>query len=474
MPSYQRQAPWTHQTNVFETMSMKQTIAERVAEAVSRLDYAQLDPDIVHGAKRILLDTLAAMLAGVSTEEVQIVCRAVQEWGGAGDSPVWGTAYRFSAPDATLVNGTAAHAREVDDFGGCGHSGAVVVPAVLAAAPAREISGKDILTSIVAGYEVAVRATDAVGGYKQHNADGWHSTGTAGAFGAAAAAARMLGLDQTKTTSTLGLAGTYTGGVWAFIVDGAMSKRLHAGKAAQTGLVAAQLAAQGFTGPGAIFEDTWGSFLNTYASETADPEALLQDLGQNWNGLFRSGFKPYACCRGIHSSLDAAFNLKEKHGIQPEDIEQIIVRGSEQTVRQLGKVNVETILDAQFSIPYSLALVFIVGRASLDEYEGHWLYDAGIKDFARRVHVVADRNRALTEEPAVEIHLSDGSVVMDSVAIARGDSRNPMSDAELQQKFNRLASRRLKPDRLEKVSELVWHLEELDNASVLASELTPK
>src|SRR5581483_1196884 len=142
--------------------------------------------------------------------------------GAAGASVVWGRHATLPAALAAMVNGTAAHALELDDFGGCGHSGAVVLPVVLAFAGRGGISGKDALMAILAGYDLAARTLEGSGGYRPHNDKGWHSTGTCGSFGAAAAAARLLRLDAERFADALGIAGTFTGGIWAFLADGAM------------------------------------------------------------------------------------------------------------------------------------------------------------------------------------------------------------------------------------------------------------
>lgn len=446
-------------------------IAETVGAAISQLRYDDLPAEIVHAVKRSVLDTLGAALAGVGTEEVETVIRASRHWGSTGPSRVWGTNIRMAAPHAALVNGTAAHAREVDDFGGCGHSGAVVVPAVLAAAELSGASGADVVAAVAAGYEVAVRVTDALGGYHRHNARGWHGTGTAGTIGAAAGASRTFRLDDRETAWALGLGGTYTGGIWAFIVDGAMSKRLHAGKAAETGLVAAALAREGFTGPLAIFDDTWGSFLSLYGADLAQPDALVNGLGTDWSGIFRSGFKPYACCRGMHGALDAAFLLRAQANIKADDVQRVVVLGSEQTVRQFGKWEVSTLLDVQFSLPYSLALAFVVGRAGLDEYEAAVHPDARLTEFARRVEVTARPGVELTSPLTVEVHLRDGRILQHTVEYAKGDARNPMSDEELVEKFMALGHRALPSDQLKRIVDLIWQIDHLPDLSPLLAAL---
>jgi len=244
------------------------TLSERLANFVSALRYEDLPPQVVARAKSALLDTLGAGLAGCRTSEVARVIASVRDCGRGGTATIWGTDVRSGVTGAALINGTMAHSRELDDYGGCGHSGAVVVPAALAAGEHEAVSGRTLLTALVAGYDLAARVTEAAGGYRPHNARGWHSTGTCGSFGAAAAAAKCLGLDAAGTAAALGIAGSYTGGLWAFIVDGAMTKRLHPGKAAENGVFAAHLARHGFTGPAEILDAEWGASVRRSRSWT--------------------------------------------------------------------------------------------------------------------------------------------------------------------------------------------------------------
>ena len=200
---------------------------------------------------------------------------------GSGAAPLWGRGEKMTPLNAALVNGTASHAFELDATGGCDHSGAVVVPAAVAALElaGRPVSGKEFITAVVRGDDIARRALEACGAYEPHNGAGFHSTGTCGPFGAAAAAAKILGLNALQTRLARGIASAYSGGLWACVHDGAQNKRLHAGHAAQGGLMSALLARQGFTGPAQTFEEVWGGFNHSYAPTSSDPDAWLRDLG---------------------------------------------------------------------------------------------------------------------------------------------------------------------------------------------------
>jgi 2-methylcitrate dehydratase PrpD len=240
------------------------TLTESLASYWAAARFEDLPSDTVALAKGFLIDTLAAGIAGSRTDVVDAALKAAQSAAeSAGSGTVWGRSEKLPAPMAAMVNGTSAHALELDDFGGCGHSGAVVIPAVLALAGRTTFTGKEALNALVAGYDLAARILEGAGGYQPHNDLGWHSTGTCGSFGSAAASAKLLGLDAGQFADALGIAGTFTGGIWAFLADGAMTKRFHPGKAAENGLSAALLAQAGMSGPRMVVEAEWGGFFST-------------------------------------------------------------------------------------------------------------------------------------------------------------------------------------------------------------------
>ncbi|MDD9301246.1 MAG: MmgE/PrpD family protein [Desulfobacter sp.] len=270
--------------------------------------------------------------------------------------------------------------------GGVDHTGAVVIPALGALAQfLLGLTGKAFLESMIIGYEVGRRVLDACGGYRPHNhEDGFHSTGTIGSFAAAAAAARAMNLDEDQTVWAMGLAGSFTGGTWAFARDGAMGKRFHAGWAAETGVTAAVLASQGFTGPEFIFEAEWGGFFSTYARSASCPEKLVQDLGTTF-AIMRTGIKPYAACRDIHSSLDVVLRARDKHRLLPEDIQEILVRATPETFQMVGQNPYpETRPQAQLSLSYSLAAAMVTGRAFVEEFEEAMIENFDVQEMAMR------------------------------------------------------------------------------------------
>src|SRR5215207_2179514 len=279
-----------------------------VAQWVADLDYDQLPARTREVVKCQILDTLGCGVYGYQTPWAKMLLEWARAGGSKPEATVWGDATpSLRAADAALVNGTSSHAFELDDYHNAKlHPGAVVVPAALAMAEKLGSDGKTLVTAIAAGYEVMIRSSLALNP-SAARLRGWHITGVSGPFGAAAACAVLMGLDAERTAWALGLAGTQGAGVWAFNADGAMSKRLHAGKAAHSGVLAAELAASGFTGPTQIYEFHDGGFLKAFSDES-DPAPLTADLGEVYR-LDTLSVKPYSCCGSTHSYIDAALEL---------------------------------------------------------------------------------------------------------------------------------------------------------------------
>jgi 2-methylcitrate dehydratase PrpD len=438
------------------------TLVERAADYWSAAPYEDVPAEAIRLAKRFLLDTLAAGIAGSSSDVVEITIKATRAAteGAAGSAVVWGRGETLPGPQAALVNGTSSHAYELDDFGGCGHSGAVVVPVVLALAARGGISGREALMGLLAGYDLSARVLEGAGGYRAHNDLGWHSTGTCGSFGAAAAAARLLRLDRSRFADALGIAGTFTGGIWAFLADGAMTKRFHPGKTAENGFTAALLAEAGMTGPRQVLEAGWGGFFSTYSPKIATPELTLEGLGKEFR-IDRSGMKPYACCRGLHACLDALFQIMAETKSDSRAIRRMIVHGNAQFCLQFDRSEPANLLDAQFSMQYALAAAAVSGRATLDQF---WPIRSDNPEMRRLIAattLLADRTIKPGEYPPLEVELADGRSIERHVLYAKGAWQNPMSLAEQEAKVASLIDPVFGTSRRREIEATVARLEEL-------------
>ena len=439
------------------------TLSQRFAEFSEGLRYPDLPGDVTAYAKLLMLDLFGAALAARDTPERSAAlagCKALAPILDDG-AALWGTGLRTTPGAAALFNGILAHTLELDDFNGVDHSGAVVVPALLAAAATRpDMDGERAIEGMVVGYEIGRRVLEAAGGYRQHNSTGWHTTGTCGSFAAAAATAKALKLDAGATANALGLAGSFTGGLWAFIADGSMSKRYHAGRAAETGIVAATLASNGLTGPAEIFEASWGGYFSTYAPGFP-AEPLLDGLGEGFR-LSKAGVKPYACCRGIHSSVDAILELRTQRG-DPDRLSAVEIVCTPGQIAQLGRVRPSTRLQAQFSLSYSVAVAMVTGKATLAEFVEPWLSDAAVEEVERKVRLIEATDLPLGWEPRLTLRFADGHTSTAQVAEARGGPSNPLSETEIREKYRGLAEPVLGTDTARTLEETVMSLEKSGN-----------
>jgi 2-methylcitrate dehydratase PrpD len=419
------------------TASSAPPLVEVLASRVAGLAWEALPPEIVRMAKRCVLDTLGSALHGVATPEAAALAAAADELGPGGACAVWGTTRTAPPPVAALLNGAHAHLRELDDIGGGGHASACQLPAALAAAELAGASGRDVLLGLVAGHEVSSRLTDAAS-YDVMTLRGWHTTGVYGSLGATAAAARVLGLDARATAHALGLCASFTGGIWAYMADGAMSKRLHPGKSAETAIVAAVLARHGLTGPAWALEAAWGGLLPTCAPGEARPEAIRERLDDGFR-IARKGFKLHPVCWGIASAADAVLGLRATHGLALDDVVRVRVTLSEMSRRMIGGRRVDSVLDAQMSLPWSVACILVRGRLTLAEFEPAALHDPLVRATMDRIELVVDPD-AHGERQTVEIETRDGRRLRDRVETPRGHWDRPLPDAALTQKFLALAT----------------------------------
>ncbi|MEZ5842747.1 MAG: MmgE/PrpD family protein [Hyphomicrobiaceae bacterium] len=443
-----------------------------LGDLVAASRFEDLPADVVVQVRRHVLDTLGAGLAGATSEEARRTRDALLATDGAGASVVWGTALKLSPRNAALVNGTAAHAFELDDTGGCDHSGAVVLPAALAAldVTTREVSGAEFLHAVVLGYDVARRVLEGFGGYAAHNEPGWHSTGTCGTFGAAAAAARILGLDGRRSAAAISTAASFSSGLWAFIHDGAMTKRLHAGRAAEGGLLAAQLAAAGLTGPMRVFDDVWGGFFKTLGDRPPTPEALLRDLGSDWR-IRIAAIKPYASCRDTHPAVDAVRRILTRHSISADDIAGVRVRVNEFLHAMVGSSACATLPAAQMSLPYAIAAAIVFRDNGLSAYTPARRGDPRLRSMIERVDMVIDPAVASSASSSIVVELRDGSRIEEATSVPLGAPENPVSDAELVEKFDGLARLVLSRDTAGRLAAAVLSLDRAANVRILPAML---
>jgi 2-methylcitrate dehydratase PrpD len=361
-----------------------------LAHWIAGLAYDDLPPRTREVVRIAILDTVGAGVYGFATPWTQMLLAWARRGGSANESTVWGEPHAsLRSADAAMVNGIAAHAFELDDYHNAKlHPGAVVVPAAIAVAEKLNSTGAELVTAIAAGYEVMIRSSLAMNP-SATRLRGWHLTGVCGPFGAAAACASLMKLNTEQCAWALGLAGTQGAGLWAFNADGTMSKRLHAGKAAHSGVLAAELAQMGFTGPTQIYEYADGGVLKAF-SDASDPAPLTRDLGGVFH-LDKTSIKPYSCCGSTHSYIDAALALRRKFGA-PWNVQAPVRVGTSKVVDvQCGfDYAPSSALNAQMSLRYAVAAALVDGQVLPAQFSAEKMADPGFIALANNIELVPD------------------------------------------------------------------------------------
>ena len=447
-----------------------------LAEFASGLTYEAIPPEVRERLKLLILDALGCALYGAQLEWCHLLRSTLSSLDDTKTCGVWGTRERLSAPHAALANGTQVQGFELDDVHRAGvlHVGAVVLPALIAIAELKHnLSGKEFLAAAAAGYETGPRVGLCMG--PEHIGQGWHSGATVGVFAAAAAAARGLNLNPEKTIHALGIAGTQSAGLMA-AQYGAMVKRMHAGRSSQSGLYGALLAERGFTGIEDVFESEYGGFCTTFSRSTDRFELaqLTAGLGSTRQAM-GVALKFYACVGSNHTTLDSIRDLQSEHKFGAEDVEEIVVHGSQVTADHVGwKYEPRGLTAAQLNLPFCVATYLLEGDCFVDQFDAAAVTDSRRIALAERVSVHADP--AITALGAkhrhsvrVEVRLSNGTRLSRSADAPRGSDENFASPADIVAKFEKLAAHALPEKRIGELRDAVLGLEDLQDAARLAT-----
>lgn len=451
---------------------MAKAISERLAEFILDTTVEKLPPPVIEMAQLCFLDWLGSAIAGSATRPVRIILEVTKTLGGKPQATVIPDGSKTSCHLAAFVNAASSHVVEMDDLHKPSvlHPAAPVIPAALAIAERDGLSGGELLAAIIAGYEVAIRAGKAVGPTHYHY---WHTTGTCGVFGAAAAVGRLLGLNREGLVWALGTAGTQAAGLWEFLVEGAMSKQLHPAKAAADGLLSALLAQKGFTGATRIFEGEKGFCGAT--SEAPDLKHLTKRLGDGSYQILENSFKAHAACYHIHSTIDAILTLQRQHHLKPDEIKKIDVRLYSAALDLLEKVEPVNPYAAKFSIPYCIATALLRGRVDLDDFTEEALRDSKMRSLMSAVQLQRDYGleKVYPEKwPAVvAVETVAGKRLEARVDYPRGDPKNPMGREELIEKFHRLTRFRIPEASRHLLIERILTLDTLPNVQALLAGL---
>lgn len=442
-----------------------------LAHFSSALSFGQIPQDAVERIKLSLLDSIGCCLHGATLPWTRLVRDMVEAEGGKPAASIIGGGLKTSVSQAVLVNSTAGHAFELDDIHkeSIVHPGSIAAPVALAVAEAcGGASGRDVITGMVAGYEVGARVGNAA--TMSLFLRGFHPQGTSGAFVAAATAARMWGLDAPQTHHALGIVGSQAGGLMA-AQEGAMVKRFHSGRAAQSGVYSALLARRGFTGITQVLEAAYGGYLSSL-SDAPRPEKLTAGLGSVWETL-NVGYKPHASVTSIHTALDALADIMREHKLDAGDIQQVSAGLSRMThVHCAWDYKAQGVTAAQMNLFFGLAVIALDGLAFVDQYREERLEDPRILDFIGRIEACVDpeieqMGAAFRHAARIKVTARDGRAYSKEILHRRGSPENPLSREDVVYKFRHVVRSLLSEAQSEKVIKLVFELEKLPSVSEL-------
>jgi 2-methylcitrate dehydratase PrpD len=446
-------------------------VSKQLAAFSSALTFDAIPKNVIDHIKVAVLDGLGCCLVGAGLPWTRMVADMVAADGGIPSASVFGTGRSVPVTGAVLVNATAGHAFELDDIhrDAILHPNSIAVPAALNMAEyLGGASGQDVLTAIVAGYEVGCRIGAAAG--TDLLLRGFHPQGTIGPFTAAATAARMMKLDPAETLNALGIAGSLGSGLMA-AQEGAMVKRLHSGHAAEAGIRGVLLAAQGFTGISDVVEAGYGGFLQAFSGKV-QLARVTDGLGETWETA-ETGYKPHATVTSIHAALDALGQIMTTNTLKASDIRSIHAGVSHPThVHCAWPYAAQGITAAQMNIYYGLAMIALNGQAFVAQFSEDAIKDPAALELISRISATVDpdieaRGPAFRHMARVTVETTDGRRITEEVTHRLGSPENPLSRDAVIAKFDTLAGTVLSPNGVKAVKEKVFALDQSSDVSDL-------
>lgn len=442
-------------------------VTRELAHYVVESRYADIPEKVRHEAARSFLNWVGCAVGASRHETVERALRALAEFSGPPQATVLGRGERLDIMQAALMNGITSHTFDFDDthLKTVIHPSGPVASAILALAEHQPVTGEDFLHAFILGVEVECRIGNAV--YPAHYDVGWHITGTAGVFGAAAAVGKLIGLNQQQMVWALGIAATQSSGLREMF--GTMCKPFHPGNAARNGLLAALLAAQDFTSSNQGIEAKRG-FANVL-STGFKPDEITEGLGKTFE-ISLNTYKPFACGIVIHPAIDGCIQLRNEHKLKAGDIESISLKVHPLVLELTGKKTPQTGLEGKFSVYHSAAVAIVHGAAGEAEYSDEVVRDPQV--IALRDKVTATVDRGVHEDQVhITIKLKDGRTLEKFVEHAIGSLAKPMSDADLEAKFRGFANGILSQAETDKLIRLCWGVARLKDAGEVARASVP-
>ena len=448
-------------------------VTKIVAEWVATLVTQHIPKEPLAHARRALLDGLGCGIFGSQQKWCRIATLVTQENSADGPCTIWGTNKKAGPIDAAMANGTAIHGFEIDDLHveSMLHPGAVILPGVLALAEARGLSGEDILRGMVAGYEISIRT--AICSSIQHKLRGYHMTATNGTIGAAAAAAATLGLNVEQTNDAIGLSVSFASGLYS-ARKGAMTKRLHAGLAARSGVLAGLLAEKGFTGAKDGLEVDYGGYFSTMSEDT-DLSIMTENLGKYWH-INDNGFKAYASCGSTHTTVDCIRELMND-GLSSKNLKNLTINISKAGFTNIGwDYFPGGVVGMQMNGRFVAATALLKGDVFVDQFNENRMEDAATLELMKKIDFVHDPKidaLGLAKRHTVKLRATrvDGKIMEATREQRTGSSQYPLTDEQLEKKFRTTTEGVISKTAADKIVNLVNSIDTLSNAEDLTVRL---
>lgn len=438
-------------------------VSHELAKHIANTRYEALPPAAVAAFRRTLIDFLACAISGSAMPVSKALLDYFEQSDATRTTTVIGSPIRLSALNAALVNGANVHGLDFDDgyLQAAAHPGGAVFPAVLAAAEQRKAGAQEIIAAVIVGYDVMLRIGGAMHPVAARR--GFHNTALAGVFGAAAGVANLLRLNAGQALNALGMAGSFAGGIREYLDEGAEIKRIHPGKAARDGLLCAELAQRGVTGPSKVLEGRYGLF-HTHVDDNVRWDRLLDGIGQRYE-ICDVYFKPYPSCRGTHPFIEAIQMLREKHAYSVADIVRVDLGGHGLAVNGHDQKHHHNLLDAQMSIPVAAALAAVFGDVTTQMFEPEVLDRPDVEAAIQKTHVYIDdeceRLYPPTRSAYVGIGLADGRKLELRLVNPKGEHENPMSNQDLERKLISNCEALIGREHCDRLIKQAWHFETL-------------
>ena len=439
------------------------TVSERLARFSRDLAYGDLPADVAQKAKLLLLDTIGICVGTARFDSGQTILRQCAEWSDGGEGTLIGSTRRATAQYAAFANGALGHGQDFDDTHteSIVHPSCVLVPAVLAAMERDDRPGAEVAATLAAATEAVIRLALPSGG--AINRRGFQASSSLGAFGAAMISARATGFSLEQTVQAMGIAGSFASGLMECVPASASSKQFQPGWGGFCGLMAADLARAGFTGPRTVFEGPLGYYAAFLHGMPISPDSVVDGLGETWH-ILNVRPKLFPCAHNVHAAIECAEALRDGGRLTPDQIVSVLCEPPPGSVAMVcepwaSKITPATGYDARFSLPYVIAVMLVKGRAGVDAYTDEWANDPVIRAVMARTTYRPNPAFQFKDMPGrVTIGLRDGTTRMHEVPQVRGDAANPIGTDELMAKFETNTAH-LGDERSKRIADMVMGID---------------